>query len=326
MAHLASVSGKNMAHLALVSGKNMAHLSAVHAKNMAHEEGQQHPIKLYLVVWGWLFVLSTCSYLVDYFGIEGFLRWFLILLFMIVKAGMIVAVFMHMRWERLALMYAILAPPGAVLLFVGIMAFESNYTNFNRLAFFATGEASTQFASLEPQKSGSGTGTATAPSDQLKREARKDGVDISKPEVASEGREATLSGSESAPKEAGKTTPANGNPAGTIGTEEAGKTAPASGNPAGTIGTEEAGKTAPATGDPAGAAAIQHGVAAAAKALDVKFYTLKPGDTLWKVAEIEYGPGHGGEYHLIFEANKSLLSDPGKIYPGQVLRIPPLSG
>ena len=37
-------------------------------------EGQQHPIKLYLIVWGWLFVLSTCSYLVDYFGLQGYLR------------------------------------------------------------------------------------------------------------------------------------------------------------------------------------------------------------------------------------------------------------
>ena len=33
---------------------------------MAHKEGQQHPIKLYLVVWGWLFVLSTCSFLGDH--------------------------------------------------------------------------------------------------------------------------------------------------------------------------------------------------------------------------------------------------------------------
>ncbi|MEA2744676.1 MAG: cytochrome c oxidase subunit [Acetobacteraceae bacterium] len=38
---------------------------------IAHAEGQQHPIKLYLVIWGWLFVLSTCSYLVDYFGLPG---------------------------------------------------------------------------------------------------------------------------------------------------------------------------------------------------------------------------------------------------------------
>jgi cytochrome c oxidase subunit IV len=98
--------------------------------------GQQHPIRLYLVVWGWLFVLSTCSYLVDFFGIQGYLRWFLILLFMIVKAGLIVAVFMHMAFERLALIYAILVPPVAVLIFVATMVFESNYTLFTRLVFF----------------------------------------------------------------------------------------------------------------------------------------------------------------------------------------------
>src|SRR6478736_5315977 len=75
------------------------------------EVHQEHPIKLYLVVWAWLFILSTCSYLVDYFGLQGYLRWSLILIFMILKAGLIVAVFMHMAWERLALAYAILVPP-----------------------------------------------------------------------------------------------------------------------------------------------------------------------------------------------------------------------
>ncbi len=65
---------------------------------MAHAEGQQHPISGYFKVWGWLFVLSTFSYLVDYFHLEGGLRWTLILLFMILKAGLIVAFFMHMRW------------------------------------------------------------------------------------------------------------------------------------------------------------------------------------------------------------------------------------
>ena len=106
--------------------------AAVHAK------GQQHPIKLYLVVWGWLFVLSTCSYLVDYFGLHGYLRWSLILLFMVLKAGLIVAVFMHMAWERLALTYAILLPPIAVLVFVSIMVLESEYTHLLRVLFFAT--------------------------------------------------------------------------------------------------------------------------------------------------------------------------------------------
>jgi len=107
------------------------------AAGTTHAKGQQHPIKLYLVVWGWLFVLSTCSYLVDYFGLHGYLRWSLILLFMMLKAGLIVAVFMHMAWERLALAYAILLPPIAVLVFVAIMVLESDYTHFIRVLFFA---------------------------------------------------------------------------------------------------------------------------------------------------------------------------------------------
>jgi cytochrome c oxidase subunit 4 len=103
-----------------------------------HAKGQQHPIKLYLVVWGWLFVLSTCSYLVDYFGFHGYLRWSLILLFMVLKAGLIVAVFMHMAWERLALSYAILLPPVLVLVFVAIMVLESDYTHLIRVISFAS--------------------------------------------------------------------------------------------------------------------------------------------------------------------------------------------
>src|SRR5215204_3474554 len=104
----------------------------------AHAEGQQHPIKLYLVVWAWLFILSTMSYLVDYFHLQGYLRWALILLFMTLKAGLIVAVFMHMAWERLALAYAILLPPVLVLVFVAIMVFESEYTHLIRVLFFAS--------------------------------------------------------------------------------------------------------------------------------------------------------------------------------------------
>jgi cytochrome c oxidase subunit IV len=114
-----------------------AHVHDAVASGAAHTKGQQHPIKLYLVVWGLLFVLSTCSYLVDYFGIQGHLRWSLIVLFMVLKAGLIVAVFMHMAWERLALAYAILLPPVLVLVFVAIMVFESDYTHLIRALFFA---------------------------------------------------------------------------------------------------------------------------------------------------------------------------------------------
>jgi len=97
---------------------------------------QEHPIKLYLVVWGWLFILSAASYMVDYFHLQGYLRWTLILIFMMLKAGLIVAVFMHMAWERLALVYAIIVPPVAVLVFVWIMAIESEYTLWTRLTYF----------------------------------------------------------------------------------------------------------------------------------------------------------------------------------------------
>jgi|SRR2546427_4830927 cytochrome c oxidase subunit IV len=113
------------------------HVHDALASGATHAKGQQHPIKLYLVVWGWLFVLSTGSYLVDYFGLHGYLRWSLILLFMVLKAGLIVAVFMHMAWERLALAYAILLPPVLVLVFVAIMVFESEYTHLIRVLSFA---------------------------------------------------------------------------------------------------------------------------------------------------------------------------------------------
>ncbi len=102
-------------------------------------EGQTHPIKTYLVVWLWLFVLSAGSYMVDYMQFQGYLRWSLILTFMMLKAGLIVAVFMHMKWERLALSYAILLPPLLVLVFVAIMVFESDYTLLTRVLYFATG-------------------------------------------------------------------------------------------------------------------------------------------------------------------------------------------
>ncbi|MFZ3327620.1 MAG: LysM peptidoglycan-binding domain-containing protein [Methylocella sp.] len=99
-----------------------------------------------------------------------------------------------------------------------------------------------------------------------------------------------------------------------------------SGSAAGAATTGVAGTTALASGNAVGVATVHTDITAAAKAPEAKFYTLKPGDTLWKIAETEYGLGHGGKYHLIFEANKSLLSDPGKVHPGQVLRIPPNSG
>lgn len=97
---------------------------------------QQHPISLYLKIWGLLFVLSTLSYLVDYFHFQGLMRWGLIITFMLLKAGLIVGVFMHMAWERLSLVYAILLPPLCLLVLVGLMFAEAGHTFFARLLYF----------------------------------------------------------------------------------------------------------------------------------------------------------------------------------------------
>jgi len=107
---------------------------------MAHAEGQQqHPIGVYLWIWGLLFVLSVFSYLVDYFHFQGYLRWSLIVIFMFLKAGLIVAVFMPMIWERLALVYAIVLPPLLLLVLLGIGALEGDYTFITRGIFFGPG-------------------------------------------------------------------------------------------------------------------------------------------------------------------------------------------
>lgn len=61
-------------------------------------------------------------------------------------------------------------------------------------------------------------------------------------------------------------------------------------------------------------------IAAATPPAEPKFHTVEKGDTLWAVAEKAYG--NGSKYQAIFEANRPMLSDPDKIFPGQVLRIP----
>ena len=55
---------------------------------------------------------------------------------------------------------------------------------------------------------------------------------------------------------------------------------------------------------------------------DSVFYTVQKGDSLSKIAKAHYG--NSGKYHAIFEANKPMLKSPELIYPGQMLRIPPL--
>ena len=103
---------------------------------MAEGHGQQHPLSIYFWIWGLLFVLSAASYGTDFLE-HGFVRWGLILLFMFMKAGFIIAIFMHMKWERMALIWAILGPPAVLLVLVGLMAVEGDYTELTRLDFFS---------------------------------------------------------------------------------------------------------------------------------------------------------------------------------------------
>ena len=103
---------------------------------MSSTTGQEHPIGVYVKVWILLFVLSTFSYLVDFFHLQGYTRWTLILLFMFLKAGFIVSIFMHLSWERLSLKYVLLLPPLAILVLISMMAIEGDYTNMSRHIFF----------------------------------------------------------------------------------------------------------------------------------------------------------------------------------------------
>ncbi len=56
---------------------------------------------------------------------------------------------------------------------------------------------------------------------------------------------------------------------------------------------------------------------------EAQFHTVEKGDTLSAIAKNFYGDANA--YNAIFEANKPMLKHPDKIYPGQVLRIPPKS-
>jgi cytochrome c oxidase subunit 4 len=103
---------------------------------MSSSTGQEHSIGIYLKVWVLLFVLSACSYLVDFFGAESYFRWTLIIIFMLLKAGFIVAIFMHLSWERLSLKYTLLLPPIAILVLIALMSIEGDYTNLSRHTFF----------------------------------------------------------------------------------------------------------------------------------------------------------------------------------------------
>lgn len=90
----------------------------------------------------------------------------------------------------------------------------------------------------------------------------------------------------------------------------------------GSVGTQaDREKVVLAVGNTLGIARVNDELQVEQKEPEATFYTVVSGDTLSKIAKTQYGDAM--KYPTIFEANKPMLTDPDKIYPGQVLRIPP---
>jgi nucleoid-associated protein YgaU len=128
------------------------------------------------------------------------------------------------------------------------------------------------------------TETTAASADALKAEIVSHGLDASRIDIAVDGSTVTLTG--------------------------------------GAATTADAEKIALAVGNTKGVTKVVNNIVADAPHQESGFYTVKSGDTLWKIAEESYGHGQGAKYQQIFEANRPLLKNADSIFPGQVLRIP----
>ncbi|KAF0231263.1 MAG: LysM domain/BON superfamily [Beijerinckiaceae bacterium] len=126
-----------------------------------------------------------------------------------------------------------------------------------------------------------------APADQLAKEVAKHGLNVDGLDIQVAGNKITVGGS--------------------------------------TTNTAEAEKIILALGNTLGVSEVESKLIVAQEVPAATMYEVKSGDTLWKIAEMHYGKGKGGKYDVIFEANKPMLSHPDKIYPHQMLRIPPLA-
>lgn len=131
-----------------------------------------------------------------------------------------------------------------------------------------------------------GSEAQAADADTLKKEAEKHGLDVSGLDLKVEGDKVVVTGRAAS--------------------------------------TEVLEKIMLAIGNTTGVAQVESQAEVAEPTPESKTYEVKKGDTLWKIAETQYGKGYGAHFSVIFDANRPMLSDPDKIYPGQILRIPPL--
>ncbi|NQY64444.1 MAG: cytochrome C oxidase subunit IV family protein [Alteromonadaceae bacterium] len=121
-----------------VENKKVESEKVENGKTENEKADNQHPISMYLKIWLLLFVLSSFSYMVDFYQLQGVLRWSLILIFMVLKAGLILAIFMHVKWERMALKLVLFIPPLAIVVLIILMIIEANYINWSRMVSFLT--------------------------------------------------------------------------------------------------------------------------------------------------------------------------------------------
>jgi len=89
---------------------------------------------------------------------------------------------------------------------------------------------------------------------------------------------------------------------------------------------EEAEKLILSLGNTSGVAEVDtDGLVVEKEAPAATMYTVKKGDTLWKIAEMHYGKGKGAKYTEIVKANSPPVKNPDLIQPGWVLRLPPVA-
>ncbi len=129
-------------------------------------------------------------------------------------------------------------------------------------------------------------GSGTASADELKKEVGGHGFDTNKLNIQVNGDKVKVSGQAMSQEEAEKIILALGN---TIGVAE--------------VDTD--------------------GLQVQKEAAAATMYTVKKGDTLWKIAEMHYGKGQGARYPEIVKANSPPVKNPDLIQPGWVLRLPP---